>query len=80
MEAVIATLIVLGVLSASGVLPEKSPPPANPESHASALETSDPVTRPACNPHDPVYRDLTVPYGQGTRHATAGKAEAPCDE
>lgn len=79
MEAIIAILIVLGVLSASGVLPEKSPPTANPESHASALETSDPLARPACNQHDPVYRDLTVPYGQRARSDAAGKTEAACD-
>lgn len=80
MEAVIAILIVLGVLSTSGGLPEKSPPTANPESHASAPEASDPVTRPACNQHDPVYRDLTVPYGQGASSDAAGKTRVSCDE
>lgn len=80
MEAIIAILIVLGVLSASGVLPEKSLPTANPESHASGLETSDPVACPACNQHDPVYRDLTAPYGQGASGDAAGKTGAACDE
>lgn len=80
MEAVIAILIVLGVLSASGVLPEKSPQTGNQEAHASTFETSETVVRPACNPHEPVYRDLTVPYRQRARSNAAGKTEAACDE
>jgi len=80
MEALIAILIVLALLSASGVLPEKSPKTASQEAHASALEISDKVIRPACNQHDPVYRDLTVPYVQRASSDEAGKTEAACDE
>lgn len=80
MEAIIAILIVLGVLSASGVLPEKSPKTASQEAHASALETSEKVIRPACNQHEPVYRDLTMPYGRKLRSDAAGKTEGACVE
>jgi hypothetical protein len=80
MEAVIAILIVLGVVSASGVLPEKSSKPANQEAKASAVEPFSPVVRPACNQHDPVYRDLTVPPGERTSPDAAGKTEVACDE
>jgi hypothetical protein len=80
MEVVITILIVLGVLSASGALPEKSPPTANQEAKASALKTSEPVVRPACDQHGPVYRDLTVPYEERTSNDVAGKAEASCHE
>lgn len=80
MEAIIAILIVLGVLSASGVLPEKSPPTADQETQASALEVSEQVVRPACNQHDPVYRDLTMPYRQRASSDRAGDAGASCDE
>ena len=80
MEAIIAILIVLGILSASGALPEKSPPTADQEANASALETSEKAIRPACNQHDAVYRDLTMPYGQRAGSDAAGKTEAACDE
>ena len=80
MEAIIAILIVLGVLSASGVLPEKSLKTASQEAHVSAPETSEKVIRPACNQHVPVYRDLTIPYGQRARSDVAGKTEGACDE
>ena len=80
MEAIIAILIVLGVLSAGGVLPEKSSKTASQEAHASALETSEKVFRPACNQHVPVYRDLSIPYGQRARNDVAGKTEGACDE
>jgi hypothetical protein len=80
MEAIIAILIVLGVLSAGGVLPEKSSKTVSEEAHASAFETTEKVIRPACNQHDPVYRDLTIPYGQRARSDVAGKTEAACDE
>jgi hypothetical protein len=80
MEAIIAILIVLGVLSASGALPEKSSKTANQEANASAVEPVKPVFRPACNKHDPVYRDLTVPHGERTIDDAAGKTEAACDE
>ena len=80
MEAIIAILIVLGVLSAGGVLPEKSSKTASQEAHASALETSEKVIRPAGNQHDPVYRDLTIPYGQRARSDAAGKTDGACDE
>lgn len=80
MEAVIAILIVLGVLSASGVLPEKSSKPANQEAKASAVESFAPVVHPACNQHEPVYRDLTVPHGERTSNDGAGKTEATCSE
>ena len=80
MEAIIAILIVLGVLSAGGVLPEKSSKTASQEAHASAFETSEKAIRPACNQDDPVYRDLTIPYGQRARSDVAGKTECACDE
>ena len=80
MEAIIAILIVLGVLSASGVLPEKSSKPANQEANVSAVEPFEPVFRPACDKHDSVYRDLTVPHGERTINYAAGKTEAACDE
>ena len=80
MEAVIVILIVLGVLSASGVLPEKSPKPASQEAHASALQTSEKEIRPACSEHEPVYRDLTMPYEQRAGREAAGQPEPACDE
>ncbi|MDZ7751437.1 MAG: hypothetical protein U5S82_07205 [Gammaproteobacteria bacterium] len=80
MEAFIAILIILGILSASGVPPDKSPPPANQQTQPSALEMSEPVVRPACNQHDPAYRDLTVPYQRRTSSDPAGNMEAACDE
>lgn len=80
MEAVIAILIVLGVLSASGVLLEKSPPTVNREANASAVKTSDPVVRPACDQHDRVYRDLTVSYEERTIDDASGKTKVACDE
>ena len=80
MEAVIAILIVLGVLSASGVLPEKSPKPASQEAHAPVVEPFESVVRPACGHHDPVYRDLTVPYEQRAGREAAGQPEATCNE
>jgi hypothetical protein len=80
MEAVIAILIVLGVLSGSGVLPEKSPKPASQEAHAPVVEPFESVVRPARGQHDPVYRDLTVPHGERTTNDVAGKTEAACDE
>lgn len=80
MEAIIAILIVLGVLSASGVLPETSPPTANQETQASELEISERAVRPTCNPHELVYRDLTTPYRQRTSSDAVGKAETACDD
>jgi len=80
MEAIIAILIVLGVLSAGGVLPEKSSKTASQEAHAPVVEPFESVIRPACNQHDPVYRDLTVPYGQRARSDAAGETEDACDE
>ncbi|MDZ7753201.1 MAG: hypothetical protein U5S82_16475 [Gammaproteobacteria bacterium] len=79
METLIAILIVLGLLSASGVLPEKSPRPANQQTQPSALEASEPGVRPACNQHDPAYRDLTVPYPRRTSSDPADNMEAACD-
>jgi len=66
MEAVIAILILLGVLSASGVLPDRPPPTASQEAQAPELEISGQEVRTSCNQHEPVYRDLTVPYRQRT--------------
>lgn len=80
MEAIIAILIVLGVLSKGGVLPEKSSKTASQEAHASAFETSEKVIRPACNQHEPVYRDLTMPYEQRAGREAAGQPEAICNE
>lgn len=80
MEAVIAILIVLGVLSASGVQTEKSSERASQEPEASALEPIAPVVHPACNQRDPVHRDLTVPHGEPTSTDGAGKTEIACDE
>ncbi len=80
MEAVIAILIVLGVLSASGVLPEKSPKTPSQETHASALQTSEKEIRPACSQHGSVFRDLTMPYEQRAGRETAGQPEASCNE
>jgi len=80
MEAIIAILIVLGVLSASGVLPEKSPKTASQEAHASELQTSEKEIHPACNQHELVYRDLAMPYGQRARSDAAGKTDGACDE
>jgi len=80
MEAIIAILIVLGVLSAGGVLPEESSKTVSQEAHASAFGTSEEVIRPACSQHDPVYRDLTMPYRQKARSDAAGKTEDACDE
>lgn len=80
MEAVIAILIVLGVLSASGVLPEQSPKTARQEAHASELQTSEKEIRPACNPRDLVYRDLTMPYEQHAGREAAGQSEVTCNE
>ena len=80
MEAVIAILIVLGALSASGVLPEKSPKTPSQETHASALQTSEKEIRPACNQHEPIYRDLTMPYEQRAGREAAGQPEATCNE
>ena len=72
MEAIIAILIVLGVLSASGVLPEQSPKTASQEAHASELQTSEKEIHPACNQHELVYRDLTMPYEQCAGREAAG--------
>lgn len=80
MEAFIAILIVLGVLSASGVLPEKSPKTPSQETHASALQTSEKEIRPACSQHGSVYRDLTMPYEQRDGRDAAGQPEATCNE
>lgn len=80
MEAIIAILIVLGVLSASGVLPEQSPKSASQEAHASELQTSEKEIRPACNQHEPIYRDLTMPYEQRAGREAAGQPEATCNE
>ena len=80
MEAFIAILIVLGVLSASGVLPEKSPKTARQEAHASALQTSEKEIRPACTQHEPVYRDLTMSYQQSAGREAAGQPAATCNE
>ena len=80
MEAVIAILIVLGVLSASGVLPEKSPKTASQEAHASALQTSGKEIRRACSQHGSVYRDLTMRYEQRAGREAAGQPEATCNE
>ena len=80
MEAIIAILIVLGVLSASGVLPEQSPKTASQEAHASELQTSEKEIRPACNQHELVYRDLTMPYEQRAGREAAGQSEATCNE
>jgi len=63
MEAVIAILIVLGVLSASGVLPEKSPKTPSQETHASALQTSEKEIRPACSQHGSVHRACSLSLG-----------------
>ena len=62
-------------LSAGGVLPEKSPKTASQEAHASALETSEKEIRPACNQHELVYRDLTMPCIRTTRGWRAGQTE-----
>lgn len=80
MEAVITILIVLGVLSASGVLPEKSPKTASQEARASALQTSEKEIRPACNQHGSVYRDLTMPYGPRAGSEAAGEPKVTCNE
>jgi len=80
MEAVIAILIVLGVLSASGVLPEKSPKTPSQETHASALQTSEKEIRLACSQHGSVFRDLTMPYEQRAGREAAGQPEATCNE
>ena len=80
MEAIIAILIVLGVLSACGVLPEKSPKTPSQEAHASALQTSEKEIRPACSQHGSVYRDLTMPYEQRAGREAASQPEATCNE
>ena len=80
MEAIIAILIVLGVLSVGGVLPEKSSKTASQEAHASALQTTESEIRPACSEHEPVYRDLTMPYEQRAGREAAGQPEPTCNE
>lgn len=81
MEAVIAILVLIGVLSASGVLPEKSPPTANHKTQTAPLDNPRPFeVRPACDQHEPVYRDLTAPSRQRTSRDAGGKTESCCDE
>ena len=81
MGAVIAIVVLVGVLTASGGLPGKFPPTADHKTQTAPLETPrPPEVRPACDQRDPVYRDLTIPYRQRTRSSMASKAEGCCDE
>jgi len=80
MEAVIAILVLIGVLSASGLLPEKSPPTAHQDTQTTPLEISEQEVRPACNQRESVYRDLTVPSRQRASVNPAGEMEDRCDD
>ena len=87
MEAVIAILVLIGVLSASGLLPERSPPTAHQDTQTTPLEISEQEVRPACNQHESVYLDgppqpagHRVPSRQRTSVNPVGEMEGSCDE
>lgn len=80
MEAVIAILVLIGVLSVTGVLPEKSQPSAAEKVQAQPLANSRPEVRPGCDQHEPVYRDLTAPYRHRRSLDAAANTEGRCDD
>ncbi len=80
MEALIAILVLVGMLTVGNVLPGKSAPTAPKEASASAVTADQaPEGRPACDEHGSLYRDLTIPYEQRTAQSLA-KAAEDCDE
>ncbi|MDN5869212.1 MAG: hypothetical protein L0H73_00590 [Nitrococcus sp.] len=80
MEAVIAILVLIGVLSVTGVLPEKSQPSAVEKVQAQPLAISRPKVRLGCGPREPVYRDLTAPYQNLISLDAAANTEGRCDD
>jgi hypothetical protein len=79
MEAVIAVLILFGVLAAGGVLHEKASTPASEDTGALAIAANDAnEVGPLCGNQGPHYRDLTVPYQDGSLRSTT--APEVCDD
>ena len=80
MEALLAILVLVGVLAASGVLPDKATTKAPAKASESEVSTlTAPQGRPACSEQHPRYRDLTIPYEKQIAQPSA-TVEDGCDD
>ncbi len=82
MEAVLAIVVLVGVLTASGVLPNDAATKASTAASVSEISTlTAPEGRPACGEREqqPRYRDLTIAYEQQIAQRSAIVADG-CDD
>lgn len=80
MEAVLAILVLVSLLTASGVLPNKATTKAPTKGSLSEVSIlTAPQRQPVCGETQPQYRDLTIPYEKQIAQPSA-TVEDRCDD